>query len=255
MKTIFRKFSTPALLLFILLGAGCKKVVDYLVVHPDGLISNYQIKKFIYRDPYSKNSPPDTITFTYNQYGNPVSGTRPGPRTGAPNYLFLYDKDRLTDFVGVYSNGTSAEYWHKYFYDNLGRIVLDSVYQFPQIQNGKMVNPYGSYIIRFDYDNLNRIIGGTMILPDGYTYPQSYSYDANGNRSGGSYDSKINFRRTNRIWMFLDRDYSINNSFLADTYNAIGLPTSINLNPDGGFQTAVFTENYFSEATIIYQLR
>jgi hypothetical protein len=42
----------------------------------------------------------------------------------------------------------------------------------------------------------------------------------------------LNIHRTNTIWMFIDRDYSINNPVDngSDTYNSVGLPISISTN-------------------------
>ena len=40
----------------------------------------------------------------------------------------------------------------------------------------------------------------------------------------GSYDTKIHLRRTNKMWMFIDRNYSVNNPFTAASYNSYGLP-------------------------------
>src|SRR6187399_3272414 len=56
----------------------------------------------------------DILQFTYNSSGDPVSITRTlGAHTGNPNYIFKYDdKNRLTDFVGVYNNN-GAEFWHR----------------------------------------------------------------------------------------------------------------------------------------------
>jgi hypothetical protein len=45
--------------------------------------------------------------------------------------------------------------------------------------------------------------------------------------SYSGYDDKVNLDRTNPIWQFLDRDYSMNNRFIAEKYNAAGLPAII----------------------------
>lgn len=40
----------------------------------------------------------------------------------------------------------------------------------------------------------------------------------------GRIDNKVNIRRTNAVWILLDRDYSRNNPFTAEAYNSFGLP-------------------------------
>src|SRR6202000_2349156 len=90
-------------------------------------ISPYQLKTFRFNT--GLNNFYDTLTFTYDHFGNPVTVTRPAPATGAPNLAFSYDKDhRLTAFYSTYSFGNTAEVFHKYFYDANGHITLDSVY-------------------------------------------------------------------------------------------------------------------------------
>ena len=41
------------------------------------------------------------------------------------------------------------------------------------------------------------------------------------------YDHKVNIHRTNKVFMFVDRDYSMNNPFSAATYNGYLLPAHI----------------------------
>jgi hypothetical protein len=54
---------------------------------------------------------------------------------------------------------------------------------------------------------------------------RDYVYDANGNLVNGAvYDNKLNINRTNAVWMFITRDYSVNNPFTASQYNQNSLP-------------------------------
>lgn len=48
-------------------------------------------------------------------------------------------------------------------------------------------------------------------------------YDANGNVVL-DYTTYDNYKNTNKIWMFIDDDYSVNNPFTAITYKSVGLP-------------------------------
>jgi hypothetical protein len=196
----------------------------------------------------------DILQFNYNASGDPVSITRKfGTHTGSPNFLFKYDeRNRLTDFIGPYSNNTSAEFWHKYFYDNRGNIVLDSGYIFPQITNGFPTNAYIHQATHYTYDNKQRIIKDSTVFA-GSIQPvvNTYSYDINGNKTGSNYDDKINLNRTNKIWMFLNRDYSVNNPYDAASYITTGLPVKLSLSQ--GENPLKFLGNIFYKAEIIYE--
>ena len=174
----------------------------------------------------------DVMQFTYNSFGDPVSVTRLlGTHTGHPNFVFKYDeKNRLIEFIGHYNNSVFAEFWHKYFYDKDGNIVLDSGYIFPRVVNGFPENAHIQQLTYYTYDNQQRIIKDSTVFSTSATASvHTYTYDARGNKTGVSYDDQVNLNRTNKIWMFINRDYSINNPFKADSYNLLGLPTSLNL--------------------------
>jgi len=42
-------------------------------------------------------------------------------------------------------------------------------------------------------------------------------------------DDKIYPHRTNKVWMLIDMDYSVNNVFTASAYKSSGLPLQFNL--------------------------
>lgn len=234
-----------ALLFFLI--SGCRKVYDYVETHPGTEIKPCGISQFIYSSIYSDY--PDTLTFTYNLLGDPVKAVRPEPRTGAPNFLFRYKNGRLSEFIGVYGNGTTTENWHRYFYNAAGRVTVDSVYIFADIVNGSPSNPFDRYAVTFIYDSKNRIIQEENTYSDGSTYTQTYQYNADGNRVGPTYGQGVSFRRSNKIWMFLDRDYSINDRTGSESYNSFQMPTSINL---GAQSTDDFLGNYYNTARIRY---
>jgi hypothetical protein len=247
MKKYILLYVVAALSIIMIFISGCKKVYDYIEIHPSADLKICPIQRFIFSMPYSHYI--DTLNFNYNILGDPISITRPEPRTGAPNYLFKYDKaGRLTDFIGVYSSGIWTELWHRYFYDGQNRIVTDSVYEFAQMINGHMSNPNDSYVNLLTYDSKNRIIVETRIW-HGQTQQFNYSYNAAGNKTPGIYDQKINYHRTNKIWMFVDREYSLNNPFQANSYNSFLLPEKIGLNISS---YSLFLNNAFINATIEY---
>jgi hypothetical protein len=83
-----------------------------------------------------------------------------------------------------------------------------------------------------EYDAKGRVINETSrdTLIDGVPGSSSdgptftYTYDANGNLQGPAYDNKVNFLRTNEVWMFTQRSYSENNPEGAIGYNDQDLP-------------------------------
>jgi hypothetical protein len=234
----------------IILFPGCKKLCDYVIEHPDADLKECPIKRII-STPCCDES--DTLIFSYNSWGDPVSALRtPLVKTGHPNYFFKYDsRHRLTDMIAAYSNGT-AEMWCRYFYDSpySNTIARDSIYIFPTISGGFPETPYASGRTFYIYDIQGRIIKDSTLRSDvGSPIVNNYAYDAAGNRIGRSYDTKLNVHRTNKIWMFFDRDYSINNPFIADAYNSKGLPTSINTPSDGGYLDFLLETTHRAEIT------
>ena len=163
----------------------------------------------------------------------------------------------------MYFSGTGAEFWHKYFYENVesNRIVLDSVYAFPIFLNGinaPLTRIQGSAASYLTYDKKGRIIKDSTycrdaITKDVYVTVNTYSYDAGGNRTGRTYDDKVNIHRTNKIWMFFDRDYSVNNPFIAESYNSIGLPTKVNTS--GKVSQPVQFLTYLGNPVITYKCK
>ncbi|MBA4168642.1 MAG: hypothetical protein H0X41_14045, partial [Chitinophagaceae bacterium] len=60
---------------------------------------------------------------------------------------------------------------------------------------------------------------------------QIYYYDSTGNLMDtvgflprAVYDNKVALYRTNKVWQFVNRNYSLNNSVAAVSYTASGLP-------------------------------
>lgn len=128
-------------------------------------LGNCQIQKFFYKRSLTQISF-DSIEFNYNLLGNPTSAIRSNAGTGEPNFLFRYDKkNRMTELIGAFnlSDLKEIENWHKYFYDRLNHIVVDSTYYFPEIINGKPTTNKIFSVTYYNYDNKNRIIKATTI--------------------------------------------------------------------------------------------
>jgi hypothetical protein len=226
-----KKMYRYSLLLCISMGvmalAGCNKLLDYFEDNPTAEYSICKIKKLTYFTPFDTT----TATFVYNSYGDPVSITPSSIGTGRPQHLFRYNSKRqLTDVIRAYDNGY-FETWARYVYDNQGRVIRDTGYAF-----GQIIDPpssgleLGRFLTIYEYDSRNRItrtVNTSVDHPGSYpTIISTYAYDGNGNLviPGATYDNKINLHRTHRFWMFLDRDYSVNNLVSAGPYNGYGLP-------------------------------
>ena len=153
-------------------------------------------------------------------------------------------------YSGLNTADGGGLYYHKYIYANPGNsnIVVDSTYVFPEFQNGYLIHYYGGSASYLTYDKAGRIIKDSTVFQGQSTRVENYVYDVNGNLSGRSYDDRTNINQTNAIWMFVNRDYSINNPFVADMYNSDDLPTRINLPAESGARFLQF----FRQATISY---
>ena len=219
-------------------------LVQKIIIPSGALVASNAVKRTPYiaqRIPYkvqhTTNIAPaagDTLTFTYNTLGNPVSATH--QMDIGDNLLFKYDNlNRLTDYVNIFPSNTAGDYWHKYTYDGptSNRIIADTAFRDFISSNGQLIDYNDIDLTVFKYDKEGRISQSTeYVLGD--TIVRSFTYDANGDLQGNGsiYDAMLNIHRTNTIWMFIDRDYSINNPVDngSDTYNSVGLPISISTN-------------------------
>ena len=149
---------------------------------------------------------------------------------GASYFYFTYDAGgKLTGYNGNYTREEGDYYFrHKYVYAG-NRIVQDTAF----IREG------GSYteVLNITYDNAGRVIKEERetIESDGQPAsevrdPLTYAYNAQGNLVSdyADYDDKVNFLRTNKVWQFIQRDYSQNNPATSTGYNSNKLPTGFN---------------------------
>lgn len=195
----------------------------------------------------------DSLIFRYNDHGNPVSITRMTDG-GTASYIFRYDaQQRLTDYAGPCQDGL-FESWHHYYYDNSSNIAGDTVYYFGQVGDAgplpdpAAAKPYDRLPVRqtdrYEYDQESRMVKVIRNFTEGDEMSMLYTYNAAGNlekrytafsaspdlnytTTFGPYDNKVNMHRTHPVWQFIDQDYSRNNPFTADAYNAQVLPLKI----------------------------
>ncbi len=234
------------ILLLIIQVTACQKKP---VIVPPVKAAVCQIKQVIWR--INTTYPIDTAKFTYNNFGNPVSALVSQSRTGNPHIWFRYDQyNRLTDYIGTYTFSdvpdplntpavVEFEFWFRYVYADLNPSsmpVSDTFRSMGYYVDGQFLNVNGMYIDHLDYDSQNRIIKLNRIV-SGVDRSETYSYDVNGNLilPNVMYDNQKNYRRTNKVWMLIDRNFSKNNPFNAITYNDAGFPTTFSAPTSRGF--------------------
>ncbi len=247
----------PGLLLtmIVILFSACDKIVDKL---PDeSTLCSVQMITSPAQNP-TEIGPTDTIRFSYDSHGDPVSIIRLETGTELNDYIFWYDHEhRLTDVIGTFGPGANEgdgfDTWQKLYYRN-GRIILDTTFQFGTIHGTRPI-PFlpmdSSFLIRqitdYAYDPEGRISRTRDTVPNGFVQINLYSYDNRGNLIKilesayasqnifphdtvtflySGFDNKTNPNRTNPVWQFLDRNYSLNMQRPADKYNEVGLPTA-----------------------------
>lgn len=239
MKKDFLALRCAIVFAIVLLFSDCSK--------PDQDYPHYcQILRFVNTSTEIYNN--YTADFQYDSKGTPQRITRTNTGTGMPNYLFRHDKyNRVTDVIGSYGNGDNGdvfEFWYRLKYDAKNRVILDSSFYNGIIGNNPGPIPGVSLLIlvhTHEYDAQNRIIRSHRQESSGYQ-DRYYYYNHKGNLDStvikwddgsqyiaqyGNYDDKINIRRTNPLWQYLDRNYSKNNSFNTITSNRYGLPTTV----------------------------
>ncbi|HRP32910.1 MAG TPA: RHS repeat protein [Agriterribacter sp.] len=226
-------------------STGCKKVLDYIVHHPDGLASKCRIERIIgnYRTYLIDDSEEgvvvtDTAFFFYNAQGNPVRVEHPFSkadwRISSFDDAFGYDESgRLkASMEAVNPTENYADEWHYYTYVNSHLIIDTTFYYVNDDWRIKNRPEFYSYyrVSTIELDNFERIIKET----DSGGFVTTYSYDQNGNliKPGVTYTNKTSILQTNKVWMFLARDYSVNSpEGSATKYNQFKLPVKLNYLP------------------------
>jgi hypothetical protein len=241
-KTHFmKKFALPAVRLmipaFFLFIFGCNKLGS---LPSQTLVADLCAIKSL---SFVNGGGIDTITFLYDALGRPVNSIRAFVGTGSPRYVFRYDSEgRLQDFIGAYGDtgDYGGEFWTRYAYSGDNRTVWDTTYIFPEGSIWPPANYLDFRSTMAKYDDEGRVIQTTTYIPPvnffdtTAVYGESFVYDAKGDVEGFTYDDKINLHRTNKVWQFIDFQYSAHNPTKIDAYNAMGLPVKINFTPGGG---------------------
>jgi len=208
--------------------SSCNKLLDY-VNGKDGngkSVSKHRIKSITGRNATDSGM----ATFTYNEAGDPVKIWFDKIRSGSPNSLFRYAaKGELTDYITTYE-GSYFQTWHRYINDKSGRVLGDTLFELGRIGEEGPASYGAMKVSTYVYDNYGRIAREDVkvLVPDQGTYSLNYDYDIKGNLVGSdTVDNKTCYYRTNSLWQLMSKNYSLNNSFIADEYNSAGLPVKL----------------------------
>jgi hypothetical protein len=230
MKSQIHAVFAATLITALFIFPGCKKAFDYGRANPEETVPCRITKLKFYVIP---EGPPGHLSspiyhvydYTYDYLGNPRSVMRED--LGTADYdarnieqHFRYDQqNRLTGYEVNYNGSLGVLEWHRYSYPDRHTIV-DSTFDYTNSLYNDPEPPHFSsdtYVSVYKLDAKGRII-------------TNYRYDANGNlkRPGVIYDDKVNLYRTNKVWMQVCQDYSVNNPLSDPTqissYNQLGLP-------------------------------
>jgi hypothetical protein len=236
----------PSLALMMIIFSACQKEVDVAKQQDEimgtplpGLTTYCRIETF-----WERPGAADQVfrIVGYDLFENPTFISTPFVATGSPFRTFKYDVwHRLTEYAEAYCCGTYNAL-HHYGFDNNGRIGVDTVWNMGGFNAmGRPADFLSRTISNLTYDAQGRIVHSSNLTTPGPAFPMvppvssvnTYSYNSAGNLElpDATYDNKMNINRTNDIWQFLARDYSMNNRLAATAYNAVGFPTTIN-DPD-----------------------
>ena len=175
--------------------SACKKHMDDCGCTPTSVDSTCRIEtyKFIIFDI------PLTATFSYNANNDPLKiVVENGDGFAIPNMFFKYDsQNRLLGIHKTYDTSYSGDIETLYNYLNDSLIVTTN------------------NVDTFNLDNKRRVIRYSHV-ENGFREVRTFFYNADGNlrrNDGESYDlTTKNIRATNKVWQFLDLDYSVNMS-------------------------------------------
>lgn len=240
-----KRFSLQGLAAFsvlvTMLVASCKP--DKLSVEEEKMpASPCRIKKIIQKIPGMGDR---TGEFTYNAAGNPVNFTPKSYSTGSVKHEFRYDnKGRLTDYIGYYPTTAIPpvfEFWIRFEYDDKNRIIRDTTYYYGVY--GATITTFHKFtgVTTYEYDAEKRVSRKVYKQYNGAVHTgvisdYKYTYNAEGNLvvPGAVYDDKVSIYSVNKLWMFLNCNYSKNNLLKGTKYNAFGLPLGFARVPQSG---------------------
>jgi hypothetical protein len=239
----------PALFVFtgLIFMSSCYKIYDFVKQHPGEEVNTCRIK-LLYQGT-------DTVTIHYNSAGDPIDMIKNRQDASwQSDKVFKYDKShRLTDYEWATKGSNYRLIWHRYGYPKKS-IVTDSLFTY--ISDGSGPNPPKENFSNLAIDSLDAEGRIVKLLQDPYSsfaYTASYAYNAKGNIDlpYAVYDNQLSILHTNTVWMFLNRDYSVNNRLnneggllTVTNYNQAGLPLDFTIAPGNHGSDVLFVIVY-----------
>ena len=236
----------PAIVLLLTVSffSSCYKIYDYVKQHPGSEVAVCRVKYLV--------DGPDTVAIHYNAAGDPIDMVKNHQNSiWQSDRVFRYDnKQRLTDYIWATKGSNYRLIWHRYGYPKKS-IVTDSLFTY--ISDGSGPNPPKenfSYLSVDSLDEQGRIVK-IANYPGGSSgvYINTFKYNAKGNLDiqYAVYDNKLSILHTNKVWMFLNNDYSVNNRLnneggllQINNYNQAGLPLDFNVVPGNHGSNVLF---------------
>lgn len=220
--------------------SSCKKIWDYVKHHPDAATDSCRVASVTFNWSINDGNPLppvvyDTATISYNAQGNPtwihfLSTTTYNDLISADKGFAYDNQNRLRVYIEyAHDDLLSCFYWHKYTYTNSTTVIDTTYFDCHGDINYNDGTP-GLYVslsvTTYTLDSYGRIIqsagpGGTA----------TFSYDTGGNlvKPGVTYTDKVNINQTNKVWMFIANDFSLNQADGdATQFNSNDLPTAFN---------------------------
>lgn len=251
MQRMIRCMPLACFTLMLISLISCRKLADLLHKDPLMVKKGCNITKLIHDD--EQLGVIRTHLFSYNAQGNPVSVINDNAYEGAPQLYFRYnDQHQLSDYIALdEENSSLCVFWYRYVYNAAQRVIRDTQWVFGTFADEPDYNSMFIHVRTYSYDAYGRISSKTRTQIHPVVEAPvvtTYTYDASGNLivSGAVYDNRLNFRRTNKVWMFIDANYSLNNSPGAVSYSVNDLPLQFNTATDfvfiglGGLGTSTF---------------
>jgi hypothetical protein len=223
MKKTYSVLKVFSILLFVIFLFSCRKILEEIKSKLPG--NETPTCRITQIDLPQGDEDSLHLQITYNANGDPVSIKQPADDTYELfSRDFNYDSNNHLSYTSEFTDwGYGAT---TYYYDSLGRI--DSLH-----------SSYGEdeeLYVKFEYDDQNRIIKETQRLYFLEYFQHktilTYEYDNSANLIGaGPFDNKTSLLKTNKLWMFFTRNYSMNNSLDVVNYNLSGFPTVFGHSP------------------------
>ncbi len=237
MKKLIRYLLVITTLLGFFQITGCQKLIEVYHQHHDDQVYKDTVSCDIssmgmWTVEYNGSPAVSGGFFKYNEDGKPASFIFPSKLGFMPSHYFYYDsRGRLKEYKVIDAGDSTIIMHHWFGYVGNSTIVHTDTAERISLNWRNIVASVFTYddkgrIIKESRNALDTVTGApTLMEPLFYNYSNSGNLLINPTYDPADYDDKVNFLRTNAIWMMLERNYSTNNLIGSTTYTAEGLPS------------------------------